>query len=74
MSYHILSPTAVEGANLGNAPALALGPSLRKTERTPLVADPQSLGAKRRRPRADVAAVSECARPHTGAGERQNVH
>ena len=37
MSYNILSQTAVEVADLGNAPALAIGPYLLKTEQTHLL-------------------------------------
>ena len=37
MSYHVLSQTAVEIADLGNAPALAIGPYLLKTQQTHLL-------------------------------------
>jgi hypothetical protein len=37
MSYHVLSQTAAEVADLGNAPALAIGPYLLKTEQTRLL-------------------------------------
>jgi hypothetical protein len=37
MSYHILSQTAVEVADQGNAPALTIGPYLLKTEQTHLL-------------------------------------
>lgn len=37
MSYHILFQTAIEVADLGNAPALAIGPYLLKTEQTHLL-------------------------------------
>ena len=37
MSYHVLSQTAAEVADLGNAPALAVGPYLLKTEQTHLL-------------------------------------
>jgi hypothetical protein len=37
MSYHVLSQTAAEVADLGNAPAVAIGPYLLKTEQTRLL-------------------------------------
>jgi hypothetical protein len=37
MSYEVLSQTAAEVADLGNAPALAFGPYLLKTEQTRLL-------------------------------------
>lgn len=37
MSYDVLSQTAAEVTDLGNAPAVAIGPYLLKTEQTPLL-------------------------------------
>jgi len=37
MSYHVLSLTAAEVADLGNAPAVAITPYLLETEQTPLL-------------------------------------
>lgn len=37
MSYHVLSQTATEVANLENAPALAIGPYLLQTQQTHLL-------------------------------------
>jgi len=37
MSYHILSLTAAEVGDLGNAPAVAITPYLLETEQTPLL-------------------------------------
>jgi hypothetical protein len=37
MSYDVLSQTAAEVADLGNAPAVAIGPYLLKTEQTRLL-------------------------------------
>ncbi len=37
MSYHVLSQTAVEVADLRNAPALTIGPYLLQTEQTHLL-------------------------------------
>jgi hypothetical protein len=37
MSYDVLSQTAAEVADLGNAPAVTIGPYLLKTEQTPLL-------------------------------------
>jgi hypothetical protein len=37
MSYHVLSQTAAEVADLENAPAVAIGPYLLKTQQTHLL-------------------------------------
>jgi hypothetical protein len=37
MSYHVLSQTASDVADLGNAPAVAIGPYVLKTEQTCLL-------------------------------------
>jgi hypothetical protein len=37
MSYYVLSQTAAEVADLGNAPAVAIGPYLLKTRQTRLL-------------------------------------
>ncbi len=37
MSYDVLSQTAAEVSDLGNAPAVAIGPYLVKTEQTRLL-------------------------------------
>jgi len=70
VSYDVLSQTAAEVADLENAPAVAIGPYLLKTEQTRLLRV-ISIYQKRRFPRAAPFAVHECARSRALEGDGQ---